>query len=152
MRRVVAPQNLRPVVDVVGQDDVDDGHPRAIDRRRGVVWREGRVQPRLGQGIQRDLFLVRLLVGEKPLGYGRLGAPIGQNLVHLVSVSVDKQSAIRAVPVERNDVVTRFALHGTFAQGYGKLVGHHERREAHFRIDGQRCVVSGHGNRHGDAE
>ena len=35
---------------------------------------------------------------------------------------------------------------------YGRLVGHHERHEAHFRIDGQRCVVSGHGNRHGDAE
>lgn len=55
------------------------------------------------------------------LAYGRLCTPIGQNLVHLVSVSVDKQSAIRAVPVERNEMVTRLALHGTFAQGYGRL-------------------------------
>lgn len=54
-------------------------------------------------------------------GYGRLCTPIGQNLVHLVSVSVDKQSAIRAVPVERNEMVIRLALHGTFAQGYGRL-------------------------------
>ena len=54
-------------------------------------------------------------------GYGRLCTPIGQNLVHLVSVSVDKQSAIRAVPVERNEMVTRLALHGTFTLGYGRL-------------------------------
>lgn len=57
---------------------------------------------------------------DEVLGYGRLCTPIGQNLVHLVSVSVDKQSAIRAVPVELNEMVTRLALHGTFSLVYGR--------------------------------
>lgn len=91
------------VARVVG---LDAHHDRLIASRRDV----------LGDGRRLDVRGKLHL-----LGYGRLGAPIGQNLVHLVSVSVDKQSAIRAVRVECNDVVTRFALHGTFAQGYGRL-------------------------------